>query len=132
RLRVLIPSDVEWTILEELEPVLEVFLNRTKQFSQSGVPLLHEVIPAIDKLTEVLGKVRDNDELNSAVRFAVTKGITMLNKYYGKTDYSDVYRVAMVMHPRFKAEYFRRQDWQPDWVENAIKIARQIWQKDYR
>jgi hypothetical protein len=114
KLRRYIPTDDEWSLLEDLEIVLEVitlfsstftlhthrlisqlFLNRTLEFSKAGVPLIHKVIPSIDSLTDALSDVRDNQEVNCAVRFAVTKGITMLNKYYSKTDESAIYRVAM-------------------------------------
>jgi hypothetical protein len=42
-------------------------------------------------------KYSDNATLPPAVRMAATRGRAMLNKYYGLTDDSMVYRIAMCM-----------------------------------
>lgn len=63
--------------------------------SQSGVPLFHQVIPHINVLTKALDDARDDLNNHVTVRMAAVRGITMLNKYYSKTDESVMYRVAM-------------------------------------
>ena len=42
-----------------------------------------------------------------------------INRYYLMTDLSSAYRIAMVLHPGLKLEYFRQQDWAELWVDNA-------------
>jgi hypothetical protein len=104
-------SNVEWTILAELDPLLNVCpfycrdsLNSTinqaisfatKKVSRSATPLIHDVIPVIDSLTTFFDKAIDNTTLHPAVRHAALRGVLMLNKYYAKTDDSMVYRIAM-------------------------------------
>ena len=73
----------------------QVFLYATKKISESNTPLLHQVIPIIDSLTTALDEFIDNAALGSAVRHAALRGMLMLNKYYGRTDESIVYRIAM-------------------------------------
>jgi hypothetical protein len=73
----------------------QVFLEATKKMSQSQVPLLHEVIPLIDIITHHIDKFIDNTENFPAVRSAARQGRAMIDKYYGLTDESIVYRVAM-------------------------------------
>ncbi|KAF5340854.1 hypothetical protein D9758_016602 [Tetrapyrgos nigripes] len=48
-----------------------------------------------------------NTELDPAIRTAVSLARVTLNKYYAKT--SDVYRIAMVLHPRHKLNYFKSE-----------------------
>lgn len=36
------------------------------------------------------------------------------------------------MHPRYKTEYFRRQEWEPEWIRTAVDLVRDQWQKNYR
>jgi hypothetical protein len=63
--------------------------------SQSKVPLLHEVIPIIDAITRTLEKATSDHDLYPAVRASAAKGLSILNKYYSKTDDSIMYRCAM-------------------------------------
>jgi hypothetical protein len=63
--------------------------------SQNRIPLLHEVIPIIDILNEKLEGFRDDEQLMAVEKGGVERGLAVLNKYYGKTDKSIMYRMAM-------------------------------------
>ena len=65
--------------------------------SQSRTPLVHTVIPIFDIITRALDDHISDGTLPSAVRMAAWWGRAMLNKYYGLTDKSIIYRVAMCM-----------------------------------
>ena len=73
----------------------QVFLEATKTISQSQVPLLHEVIPLFDILTHHIDKYVENMENFPAVHDAARQGGAMMDKYYGLTDESIVYHIAM-------------------------------------
>jgi hypothetical protein len=103
----------EWELLEKLFPLLEVsmfiwhsiviyflmysqvFLIATKQMSQSKTPLIYEVIPLFDIITRALNEYKDDLTLPPVIRIAAARGRTMLNKYYGLTDDSIIYRITM-------------------------------------
>ncbi|THH16802.1 hypothetical protein EUX98_g9241 [Antrodiella citrinella] len=129
RFRLLAP---EWLILEQLEPVLKRFLAATLRLSQSKIPLLHETIPVIDKLTTHLENVIADQSLSKPVCFAAARGLKILNKYYSLTDDSIMYRLAMLLHPRYKAEYFKRQQWPADWIKTALDLLRDQWVTHYK
>ena len=63
--------------------------------SKKRVPLLYKVIPIIDILNEKLEDASENSSLLPSVRAGAMKGLTVLNKYYSKTDESVMYRIAM-------------------------------------
>ncbi|THH15827.1 hypothetical protein EUX98_g9402 [Antrodiella citrinella] len=126
------PSPEEWIVLEQLEPVLEMFLVATELISHSSQPLLHVVIPIIDKLTAELENVIANNNLVQAVRLAATRGIKVLNKYYSATDESIMYRLAILLHPRYKMAYFKKQKWPQDWIDTATDLLRQQWVTYYK
>lgn len=65
--------------------------------SQSSTPLLHQVIPLFDGLTRALDDHANDTKNAPAVRMAAIRGRTMLNKYYGLSDDSVMYRIAMCM-----------------------------------
>jgi len=58
-------------------------------------PLLHQVIPLFDIITRKLDEFVDNEKLHPAVHTADAQGRTMLNKYYGLSDESIMYHIAM-------------------------------------
>ncbi|KIM76688.1 hypothetical protein PILCRDRAFT_91482 [Piloderma croceum F 1598] len=88
-------SKTEWDLLDKLFPLLEVFLIATKQISQSKTPLVHEVIPIFNIITQALNEHLEDLTLLPAICVAAAQGHTMLNKYYGLTDDSIIYRIAM-------------------------------------
>jgi hypothetical protein len=61
----------------------------------SNVPLISSVVPRIDDLVRVIDDFKDNPDNHPAVRSAAIRGLTILNKYYQKTDETLVYRIAM-------------------------------------
>jgi hypothetical protein len=82
-------------ILNCLKSVHQVFLEATKMMSQSKTPLLHEVIPLFDIITAHLDRFVDNVQNFPVVRAAARQGRAMMNKYYGLSDDSVMYRIAM-------------------------------------
>ncbi|THH18736.1 hypothetical protein EUX98_g8907 [Antrodiella citrinella] len=124
--------DPEWVILERIHPLLQKFVLATKIISKTNTPLIHQVIPVIDILTENLQQTIDDRSLPKMVRRAAKRGLTVLNKYYSATDQSVMYRIAMLLHPRYKAEYFRRQQWEPAWIATALELLREQWTTYYK
>lgn len=51
----------------------------------------------MDRVDEHLATAAENPQYSVALRSALAIGKRILNKYYNKTDYSEVYRIAMGM-----------------------------------
>ena len=75
-----------------------------------------------------------------AIKASLAIGKKTLNRYYDKTDQSEVFRIAMsmncffmfylhyshlflVLHPRHKLTYFENADWPDDWIKKAKEIV---------
>ncbi|KAF5353057.1 hypothetical protein D9758_008810 [Tetrapyrgos nigripes] len=99
-------TKVEWKIAEQLREVLSILKDATIYFSRS-TPNLATVIPSMDYINNEFEKMILNTELDPAIRVAVSLARVTLNKYYAKT--SDVYHIAMVLHPRHKLNYFKSE-----------------------
>jgi len=54
-----------------------------------------------------------------------------MNRYYSRTDCSVAYRIAMVLHPGMKLEYFRANEWEEDWIEQAEELVREGYAAKY-
>jgi hypothetical protein len=84
----------------------------------------------MDRITSNLnyqtGKVY-HPALLAAMKLARKK----MDCYYSLTDSSRVYRIAMVLHPGMKLEYFRNQKWEGDWIDEAEALVREEYAARY-
>ncbi|KAF8592424.1 hypothetical protein K439DRAFT_1317722, partial [Ramaria rubella] len=90
------------------------------------------VIPIIDVLTVSLDKYASDKSTFPAMRSAAAKGREILNKYYSLTDDSIVYRISMILHPRYKTLYFQCQKCPDSWIDTATKLLREQWDRHYK
>ncbi|KAF8587379.1 hypothetical protein K439DRAFT_1338216 [Ramaria rubella] len=89
-------------------------------------------VPIMDVLTATLDKYASDKMLFPAVHSAAARGHEIINKYCLLTDDSIVYRIAMVLHPRYKTIYFQRQKWPDSWVDTAVSLVCEEWEKNYK
>ncbi|PBK96079.1 hypothetical protein ARMGADRAFT_882892, partial [Armillaria gallica] len=89
---------------EEWKAVLK---DATLYFSCSGTPNLATVILAMDMINKVLAMAAVNDmEFSAPIWSSLLVAKQTLNRYYCLTDDSDLYRIAMILHPVHKTQYF--------------------------
>ena len=95
----------------------------------------------------VSGTTRKKHKLLPSVKAAIAVGKQTLNRYYDKTDHSEVYRIAMgmfllilrvdlliyfaVLHPRHKLEYFKNAGWLQQWIDTARNIVDTEFKRGY-
>ena len=89
------------------------------------------VIPAMDIIDDRLDDNSHDEDLHPSIRQAVKLGKKILNKYYSKTDLSNAYRIAMVMHPTHKLAYFKKAGWETAWIKTAEELVREEFQDHY-
>ncbi|KAJ3513591.1 hypothetical protein NLJ89_g2860 [Agrocybe chaxingu] len=120
----------EWTIAKELRDILVIFKDATLFFSR-GTPSISMVIPAMDHIDEHLATAAKNRKLSPSIRAALAIGKRTLNRYYNKTDHSEVYRIAMVLHPCHKLVYFKNAGWEEEWINTTRDIVRAEYDHTY-
>jgi hypothetical protein len=84
----------------------------------------------MDRLTDTLNsstKKLYHPAITAAIKLARNK----MNRYYSLTDDSNVYRITMVLHPGMKLQYFRNQQWEKDWIEEAERLVREEYHANY-
>jgi hypothetical protein len=101
----------------------------------------------MDHIDEYLATACQNIKLSKAIRTALDIGKQTLNRYYNKTDHSDVYRIAMgksppffifislnflaVLHPHHKLQYFEKAGWEENWINTSRDIVRTEFDQSY-
>ncbi|THU83889.1 hypothetical protein K435DRAFT_688673, partial [Dendrothele bispora CBS 962.96] len=83
----------------------------TKHFSKSNSTLIADIPPIMDALTKKIFNIINDPITKPIIKAAAAKAYTILNKYYGKTDSSIMYRICMMLHPKYKLTYFEKEDW---------------------
>ncbi|KAJ3753120.1 ribonuclease H-like domain-containing protein, partial [Lentinula raphanica] len=97
----------EWEAIEGLVSVLKILKDATLFFSTSS-PSVTTIIPAMDLIDRSFASgIVDRQTLPAPVRHALLIGKRTLNKYYQLTDDSYIYRMAIILHPELKLEYFK-------------------------
>jgi len=101
----------------------------------------------MDHIDEHLATVAIDNEYPLAIKAALAIGKKTLNRYYDKTDHSEVFRIAMgmhfltfppffpylllVLHPHHKLQYFKNAGWQDEWIERAEEIVCTVFDLSY-
>ncbi|KAJ6586616.1 hypothetical protein B0H10DRAFT_1832534 [Mycena sp. CBHHK59/15] len=114
-------SNAEWTLVKDMLHVLKVFKDATLYFSSEKHCTITQVIPTIDKIDDLItatvvssapaAGAPNKHIIHTSIKSALKLAKKVMNKYYSATDESKVYRVAMILHPNIKLEYFRSRRW---------------------
>jgi hAT family C-terminal dimerisation region len=89
------------------------------------------IILTMDKLDGHLN-TQSKTAYHPSIQAAMTLARKKMNRYYVLTDLSSVYRIAMVLYPGLKLEYFKQHDWDPEWIEVAEELTSGQFTKRYR
>ncbi|KAH9848487.1 hypothetical protein C2E23DRAFT_715766, partial [Lenzites betulinus] len=110
----------DWAIATELRDVLK---DATLFFSRD-TPNLAMVIPAMDHIDNTLTEqTRAGSPLQPSISAALRLAKKTLNRYYKLSDMSATYRIAMVLHPSHKLQYFAKACWPSAWIKTAKEIV---------
>ncbi|KAG2740587.1 hypothetical protein P692DRAFT_201663655, partial [Suillus brevipes Sb2] len=88
-------------------------------FFSRSTPNLAAVIPAMDLIDTQLTSYSCDTKYSPSIRAAVRLAKKTLDQYYELTDTSEVYRIAMILHPRHKLTYFKSASWEENWINTA-------------
>ncbi len=116
-------------IVEDLITVLLQYKNTTLFFSQDSASVA-AIIPAMDRISNHL-----NSQTGKAYHPSITAAMKLTCKkmdcYYSLTNSSTTYRIAMVLHPGMKLEYFCNQKWKEEWIEEAKSLVQEAYVAGY-
>jgi hypothetical protein len=88
-------DDEEWHIATQLRDILNIFKQATLFFSCNGTLNIARVIPGMDSIDGFLATSVTDSKYSVLIQATLAMGKKTLNHYYSKTDYSEVYRIAM-------------------------------------
>ncbi|KAG2191755.1 hypothetical protein INT47_009024 [Mucor saturninus] len=141
-------NDQDVAYLKSVSNFLAVFLHATLRLSSEKVTTISDSILIYNALMEhmetFLRNLDDPDnqlyqnntilQMNKdKLRFGIKNVHKKLEKYYTKTDDSNVYSIATAMDPRYKYQYYRDNDWQEGgYLEQAVNMVTDEWAENYK
>ncbi|POW03334.1 hypothetical protein PSTT_11152 [Puccinia striiformis] len=107
-------------LAHDLVEVLQPFHEITLQVLIRGSAQIADIVFFIDQITSHLSSTISNkyDDYPPALRNTCRAGLQFTKKYYTLTDCSPLYRVAT--------------QWQPKWIEESIRLTRDMWETNYK
>ncbi|CUA71178.1 Putative AC transposase [Rhizoctonia solani] len=102
-------TDPQWELSEQLVSELRFFERLTLLFSETQVPLIHQVVPILLKLRDRLRATIKNPApgLHPLLQVAALASLKVFDKYMRLFEDASIYWVAIVMCPHYKLEWFR-------------------------
>ncbi|KAG1808911.1 uncharacterized protein BJ212DRAFT_1280118, partial [Suillus subaureus] len=91
------------------------------------------VIPAMDRLDDHLNNATRCD-YHPAIKVAMKLARNKMDRYWRHTDQSHISLLMCsitVLHPGLKLEYFRKQNWDAEWIEEAVALTRAEYSTNY-
>ncbi|KNE93843.1 hypothetical protein PSTG_12756 [Puccinia striiformis f. sp. tritici PST-78] len=131
-------TQADLDLAQDLVKLLEQFYEFTSQLSTGASTRVAEVVVWIDQITADLSTVVANDEdhFPPALQNACRAGLQITNKYYLLTNLQDHYGQRFVeppvLHPSFKDKYFKLAKWPQSWVDKAITLTCQMYERWYK
>ncbi|EPS96429.1 hypothetical protein FOMPIDRAFT_1130448, partial [Fomitopsis schrenkii] len=95
-------------------------------------PTLTNVIPSVDIIDERLATDTTNTALDPAIRVAVGCAKQTINHYYNKSNESAAYRIAMILDPQYKLQYFTENGWLDSWIDDARLAVQQAFDENWQ
>ncbi|CAJ0747751.1 16278_t:CDS:10 [Entrophospora sp. SA101] len=123
-------NEEEWSKLVEISQLLHLFSRATKHISTNHYPTLTSTVPIFNWLIDNLEDYEHNLNGTSDIKGKVKEVIEKLKFYYIRTDAS-VYTIATILDPRLKLDYYRDNNWEANFINNAHQVIKDIYQSGY-
>lgn len=128
-------TERDWEFAQSLCSLLAPFAKLTTKLSTdrsyASIPI---VISGFNKLIDTLEQYRrslNNQRNFSDICKAVLKAKFKLQEYYARTDLTPIYAVGTALDPRRKFGWWRHQQWEDFYQQQAQDFVRDVWREEY-
>ena len=128
-------TERDWDFTQSLCDLLAPFAKLTTKLSTdrsyASIPI---VISGFNKLIDNLEQYRRsprNQRQFPDICKAVLKAKLKLQEYYARTDLTPIYAVGTALDPRRKFGWWRHQQWEEQYQQQAQEFVRGVWREEY-
>ncbi len=124
----------DWDLLGKTYRFLQPFAKSTL-YAECRKSSISQSLVLMDALLSHYEKQRvfysQPDSHDSRMLHAIEMGWFLIDKYYSKTEEAPVYAAALLLHPRGRSAYLKK-NWPADWYEATVGAANTIWEEEYK
>ncbi|KAL9932573.1 hypothetical protein V8E36_008690 [Tilletia maclaganii] len=117
---------VDKPTFQNLLEILTPLSKATARFSKKTKPMIGEVVGII------FSAIEDDKTRPIAWRKAAERTRKVVSKYYGLTEHSEVYVLAVLLHPNYRLDFLEAMKWEEDWKTDALTVLRQYYDQFYK
>lgn len=117
-------TDGEWQLLELIRDALQEPAAACQTFSHSSRPTVYRAFPVIEFMQTKWEQMAANPKY-AIISQALNAGLDNLRKWYRTLDNSNMYFISLVLDPRIKMAYFRRQ-WEQEYLEVGMRNLEEV------
>ncbi|CAD6985175.1 unnamed protein product, partial [Tilletia controversa] len=117
---------------EQIVSLLKPLDDATFKFSAKKTPTIGDVLGTYEELDAHFRAVEENDDVGEVWREAARRASAVAAEYYGLTDDSIVYYLAVMLHPQMKRRFMEVMGWEASWMDRAEQTLRETFDSHYR
>ena len=125
-------SEHDWSLVERLRSILNIFVKATEHLSGSSYPTLSVQLPYFvvlaNRLEQLVDELRESDP-DSELLQAVNSAWVKLNHYHAQTSSSQ--SIATILDPRYKLQTFRNLALTEQWITEAHTSIVETYNEQY-
>ncbi|KAE8247201.1 hypothetical protein A4X03_0g7115, partial [Tilletia caries] len=118
--------------VEQIVSLLKPLDDATFKFSAKKTPTIGDVLGTYEELDAHFRAVEENDDVGEVWREAARRASAVAAEYYGLTDDSIVYYLAVMLHPQMKRRFMEVMGWEASWMDRAEQTLRETFDSHYR
>ena len=120
----------EWSLLQHLKDILDIFIKATEHLSGSSYPTLSAQLPYFSVLATRLEAIVDKERASGSIfHEACVARWQKLDEYHCKT--GSAQSIATILDPRCKLQTFRNLSWQDQWIAEAETAIQRVYKQQY-
>ncbi|KAK7059552.1 hypothetical protein R3P38DRAFT_3522768 [Favolaschia claudopus] len=120
---------LDWDQLERIREVLQEPANIQQSFSSSRFPTVWRTLPLLEAMAETWRNMADTERF-ADMRESILAGLDNLEKWYGKTDDTDVYFICLALDPNTKTAY-TQESWDSEAHEEGLAKLESVYDSYY-
>ncbi|KAE8228226.1 hypothetical protein CF326_g6851 [Tilletia indica] len=112
--------------------LLKPLSDATLRFSSKANPTIADVVGIFEELDAHFRQVEDDEDISEAWREAARRGSAVCSTYYGLSDDTKIYYLAVLLHPNMRKKLMTAMKWEQEWIENAVETLKTVYEDRYR
>ncbi|KAE8230146.1 hypothetical protein CF326_g4862 [Tilletia indica] len=118
--------------LRKLVLLLKPLAEATLKFSVSAHPTIGEVVGMFEDLDKHFVDLQESEYEEEVWKESARRGHIIASKYYDLTGETNIYSLALLLHPNYRASYMEIQKWPEEWRTDATEQLRSVFEEYYQ